>query len=104
VAVSNRLSVVPDVPTSAEQGLPQFQATGWNALFAPKGTPRDIVEKLNMAARAALKDETTRKRFLDLGAELPDEANQSPQALGALVRSEIDKWVPVIRNAGVAAQ
>ena len=103
VAVKNRLSVIPDVPTAAEQGLPAFQATGWNAMFAPKGTPKEIVDKLNASARAALKDETTRKRLLELGAELPDEAGQSPAALGELVRSEIEKWVPVIRNAGVTA-
>jgi tripartite-type tricarboxylate transporter receptor subunit TctC len=103
VAVKNRIPVIPDVPTSEEQGLPQFQAAGWNALFAPKGTPPDIVEKLNAAARAALKDETVRKRLLDLGAELPDEAGQTPAALGELVRSEIDKWVPVIKKAAVTA-
>ena len=104
VAVQNRLPVIPDVPTSAEQGLPQFQATGWNAMFAPKGTPTDVVNRLNAAARAALKDEATRKRLLDLGAELPDEAGQSPSALGELVRAEIEKWVPVIKNAGVTVQ
>ncbi len=104
VAVKNRVPVIPDVPTSAEQGLPEFQATGWNALFAPKGTPKEIVERLNAAARAALKDEATRKRLLDLGAELPDDAGQTPEALRELVRSEIDKWVPVIRKAGVTAQ
>lgn len=104
VAVKDRLAVIPDVPTAAEQGLPQFQATGWNAMFAPKGTPKEIVDRLNTAARAALNDPTTRKRFLDLGAELPDEAGQTPAALGELVRSEIEKWVPVIRNAGVTAQ
>jgi tripartite-type tricarboxylate transporter receptor subunit TctC len=101
VAVKERIPVIPDVPTSAEEGLPQFQASGWNALFAPKGTPPEIVEKLNAAARAALKDETVRKRLLELGAELPDDAGQTPQALGELVRTEIDKWVPVIRKAGV---
>ncbi len=104
VAVKDRLAVIPDVPTAAEQGLPQFQATGWNAMFAPKGTPKEIVDRLNTAARAALNDPTTRKRFLDLGAELPDEAGQTPAALGELVRSEVEKWVPVIRNAGVTAQ
>jgi tripartite-type tricarboxylate transporter receptor subunit TctC len=104
VAVKNRVPVVPDVPTSAEQGLPDFQATGWNALFAPKGTPKDVVDRLNGAARAALKDEGTRKRLLDLGAELPDEAGQSTEALRQLVSSEIDKWVPVIKKAGVTAQ
>lgn len=104
VAVKDRFAVIPDVPTAAEQGLPQFQATGWNAMFAPKGTPKEIVDRLNTAARAALNDPTTRKRFLDLGAELPDEVGQTPAALGELVRSEIEKWVPVIRNAGVTAQ
>lgn len=104
VAVKSRLAVIPEVPTSEEQGLPQFQATGWNAMFAPKGTPKEIVDRLNAAARAALKDPTTRKRFLDLGAELPDEAGQSPEALAELVRAEIDKWVPVIRKAGVSAE
>jgi len=102
-AVKNRIPVIPDVPTSEEQGLPQFQAAGWNALFAPKGTPADIVEKLNAAAKAALRDETVRKRLLELGAELPDEAGQTPAALGELVRSEIEKWVPVIKKAGVTA-
>jgi tripartite-type tricarboxylate transporter receptor subunit TctC len=103
VAVPSRLAVVPDVPTSAEQGLPEFQATGWNAMFAPKGTPQPIIDKLNAAARAALANETTRKRLLDLGAELPDQAGQSPEALRQLVASEIDKWVPVIKKAGVTA-
>jgi tripartite-type tricarboxylate transporter receptor subunit TctC len=104
VAVKNRLAVVPDVPTSAEQGLPEFQATGWNALFAPKGTPKEVVDRLNSAARAALKDEATRKRLLDLGAELPDDAGQTPEALRELVRTEIDKWVPIIKKAGVTVQ
>ena len=104
VAVKERVPVVPDVPTSAEQGLPEFQASGWNALFAPKGTPKEIVETLNAAARAALMDENTRKRLLDLGAELPDATGQTPEALAKLVSSEIDKWVPIIKNAGVTAQ
>ena len=104
VAVQSRLSVVPDVPTSTEQGLPRFQATGWNALFAPKGTPPAIVTKLNAAAKAVLKDEATRKRLLDLGAELPDEAGQTPDALARLVSAEIDKWVPTVKGAGVTGQ
>jgi tripartite-type tricarboxylate transporter receptor subunit TctC len=101
VAVENRIPVIPDVPTSAEQGLPGFQATGWNALFAPKGTPKDIVDRLNGAAREALRDETVRSRLAALGAELPNEAGQTPAALGTLVRTEIDKWVPIIKKSGV---
>lgn len=103
VATPARLAVVPDVPTSTEQGLPSFQATGWNALFAPKGTPKDILERLNKAGRAAVADAKTKGRLLDLGAELPDDAGRTPEALAALVSSEIDKWVPVIKAAGVKA-
>ena len=103
VATPARLAVVPDVPTSTEQGLPEFQATGWNALFAPKGTPKEIVERLNKAGRAAVTDAKTKGRLLDLGAELPDEAGRTPEALAALVSSEIDKWVPVIKASGVKA-
>jgi tripartite-type tricarboxylate transporter receptor subunit TctC len=101
VAVPTRVPVIPNVPTSIEQGLPQFQVSGWNALFAPKNTPREIVEKVNSAGKAALKDEAIRKRLLDLGLELPSEQEQTPAALGELVRVEIDKWVPIIKKAGV---
>jgi tripartite-type tricarboxylate transporter receptor subunit TctC len=104
VAVPARLSALPDVPTSAEQGLPEFQAVGWNALFAPKGTPREVIEKLNAAARAALKDEAVRKRLLELSVEISDDAGQTPEALRAFVAKEIDKWVPIIKKAGVTAQ
>jgi tripartite-type tricarboxylate transporter receptor subunit TctC len=103
VAVKNRIPVIPEVPTSEEQGLAQFQASGWNALFAPKGTPAEIVTILNAAARAAIKDESVRKRLFELGAELPDDAGQTPEALGELVRTEIEKWVPVIKKSGVTA-
>jgi tripartite-type tricarboxylate transporter receptor subunit TctC len=104
VAVPARLPAIPEVPTSTEQGLPAFQAVGWNALFAPKGTPKDVVEKINAAARAALKDETVRKRLLDLSVELPSEDAQTPEALRAFVAKEIDKWVPIIKKAGVTVQ
>jgi tripartite-type tricarboxylate transporter receptor subunit TctC len=103
-AVSKRVPVVPDVPTSAEQGLAEFQVTGWNAMFAPRGTPKDVVDRLNGAARAALRDEGVRKRFLELGLELPDESGRTPAALGELVRNEIDRWVPIIKKAGVVVQ
>ena len=91
------------MPTATEQGL-KFEATGWIAMFAPKGTPQPVVARLNAAARAALRDEGVRKRLLDLGNELPTAANQTPEALGAFVVSEIDKWVPVIKAAGVTGQ
>ncbi len=104
VAVPARLASIPDVPTSAEQGLPAFQAVGWNALFAPKGTPKAIVDKVNAAARAALNDPTVKARLLDLSVELPSEEAKTPEALRIFVAKEIDKWVPIIQKAGVTAQ
>lgn len=104
VATPNRLDVAKDVPTSAEGGLPEFQAVGWNAIFAPKDTPKEIVDRLNAAGRAALADAGVRARLLELGCIIPDDAGQSPAALGAHVRAEVDKWTPVIKAAGVTAQ
>jgi tripartite-type tricarboxylate transporter receptor subunit TctC len=103
VATPKRIDVAKDVPTSAEAGLPAFQAVGWNAIFAPKDTPKDIVDKLNAAGRAALSDATVRKRLLDLGCEIAGDSGQTPEALAAHVRAEINKWVPVIKAAGVTA-
>jgi tripartite-type tricarboxylate transporter receptor subunit TctC len=101
VATPERSPVLPDVPTSTEQGLAKFQATGWNLLLAPKGTPKAIVDQLNAAGMAALKDDLVRKRLLDLGAVLPSAEEQTRESAAALVRSEVDKWVPVIKAAGV---
>lgn len=103
VATPSRLPTAPDVPTSTEGGLPAFQAVGWNAIFAPKGTPRAIVDRLNAAGKAALADEAVRKRLLELGCEIPDAAGQTPEALRAHVAAEVDKWTPVIKAAGVTA-
>jgi tripartite-type tricarboxylate transporter receptor subunit TctC len=104
VATPKRLDVAKEVPTSTEGGLPGFQAVGWNAIFAPKDTPKEIVDRLNAAGRAALADEAVRKRLLELGCEIPDAAGQTSAALGAHVRAEVDKWTPVIKAAGVTAQ
>jgi tripartite-type tricarboxylate transporter receptor subunit TctC len=104
VATPDRLPQLPDMPTSKEQGLVDFQAVGWNALFAPKNTPPAVVEKLNAAARAALKDEKVLARLKDLAANIPAENERTPEWLGTFVRSEIEKWVPVIQKAGVQVQ
>lgn len=104
VAGENRVPVLPDVPTAPEQGLPEFQATGWIALFAPKGTPAENVQKLNAAARAALNDDGVRKRLLELGNELSAGKDLTPEALGAFVSAEIEKWVPIIKKAGITGQ
>ena len=99
VATPERNPSLPDVPTTTEAGLPAFQAQAWNAIFAPKGTPAPVIEKLNTAAAKALDDETVRKRLLDLGSVIPGPADRTPQALAALVKSEIAKWTPVLKPA-----
>lgn len=97
VASPSRDPSLPDVPTAAQAGLPQFNVTAWHGLFAPKGTPRPIIEQLNAALGAALTDATVRKTLLDLGSDIPDQAERSPDALAALVRREIAKWTAVLR-------
>ena len=103
IAGARKVTVLPDVPTAAEQGL-KFEAMGWQALFVPKGTPADAVSKLNAAARAAFADPATRKKLVDLGNDLPAEADQTPAAMGRFLKGEIDKWVPVITAAKITAQ
>ena len=99
IATPNRHPLLPDVPTTAEAGLPEYQATAWNAMFAPKGTPKPIIDKLNAAIVKALDDATVRKRLLEIGSDIPDAAGRTPAALAALVKSEVDKWTPIVKAA-----
>src|SRR5215510_2181455 len=101
VTATKRAAAIPNVPSSTEAGLPEMQTIAWTALFFPKGTPQPIVERINAALDQAMRDETVAKRLAELGADLPTEAERKPQALGNLVRSEIEKWVPLIQAAGV---
>jgi tripartite-type tricarboxylate transporter receptor subunit TctC len=100
VATAERNPSLPEVPTTKEAGLPEFEASAWNALFAPKDTPKPIVDKLAAALSAALDDEAVRKRLLDLGSDIPGKDRRGPAALSALVRAEVDKWGKVIKEAG----
>jgi tripartite-type tricarboxylate transporter receptor subunit TctC len=99
IATSERNPSLPNVPTTAEAGLPAFQAQAWNAIFAPKGTPAPIVARLNAAAAKALDDDNVRKRLLDLGSVIPGPADRTPEALATLVKDEIAKWTPVLKPA-----
>ena len=100
VATPERNPSLPDIPTTMEAGLPAFQAQAWNAIFAPKGTPAPIVATLNAAIAKALDDENVKKRLLELGSVIPGPKDRTPEALAALVKSEIAKWTPVLKPAG----
>jgi tripartite-type tricarboxylate transporter receptor subunit TctC len=97
IASRQRLDVIGDVPTTAEGGLPEFQVSAWNALFAPKKLPGQVQAKLNDALNKTLEHEGTRKRFLEMGAEMPDKAHRTPQFLQALVESEVNRWSAVLK-------
>ncbi|MBC7583294.1 MAG: tripartite tricarboxylate transporter substrate binding protein BugD [Tardiphaga sp.] len=87
-----RLGSLPDLPTSAQAGLPEFEAQGWNGLFAPKGTPPEIIAKLNSAARAAVESAAVKKRFVDLSTVAPDADEHAPEVLQALVVRDVAKY------------
>jgi len=100
VGTPERSPALPNVPTSQQAGLPEFQAQAWNALFAPKDTPQPIVDKLTDALDKALDDEQTRNRLLELGSVLPGKGERGQQALTVLVKREIERWTPIIKAAG----
>ncbi len=102
VTAQTRSPQLPNVPTSVEAGLPDLQTSAWTALFFPKGTEKSIVDRVNTAVDRAMRDDAIAKQLTDLGAELPTPDQRSPGALAALVRAEVDKWVPLIRATGMA--
>src|SRR6516162_2095029 len=99
-----RLPLAPDIPTFGEMGLPALSFSSWYALFAPKGTPKDIIAKLNAAAVEALADPAVRSRLADLGQEIFPREQQTPEALGALVKSDAEKWWPIIKALGIKGE
>ena len=104
VTAKERIAVAPDIPTTDEAGLPGFYFSFWHAMWAPKGTPQPIIAKLNAAVVAALADPETRKKLTDLAQVIYPPDQQTPAALHAFQKAEIDKWWPIIKAAGIKAQ
>jgi tripartite-type tricarboxylate transporter receptor subunit TctC len=99
-----RSPILPNVPTSKEAGLPEFQVSSWLGLFAPKATPKPILDKLTNALDRALDDQNIRKQFEDLADEMPDAAVRGQQPLAALVKREITRWMRIINTGGVSRE
>jgi tripartite-type tricarboxylate transporter receptor subunit TctC len=100
VTTRSRVKVLPTAPTLAEQGVKDFEVVVWHGIYAPKGTPKPILDRMNAAVRTALKDPDVVRRMDELGAEIVPDAGNTPEALHTWLKSEIDKWGPVIRAGG----
>jgi tripartite-type tricarboxylate transporter receptor subunit TctC len=104
VTANHRAAVAPDIPTVDEAGLPGLYISPWHSLWLPKGTPDDVVAKLNAAAQDALADPNVRKRLSDVGQDVVPRDRQTPAALAAYYKAETDKWWPIIKAAGLKAE
>jgi tripartite-type tricarboxylate transporter receptor subunit TctC len=99
-----RSAVVPDIPSADEEGVSGLYMSGWFGLYAPKGTPADVVGKLNAAMVQALADPGLRKRFADLGLDIAAREQQTPEGLAVFTKAEMDKWWPIIRESGIRGE
>jgi len=104
VMSSSRLMAAIDIPTVDEAGIPGLYFVNWQGLWAPKSAPKEVIEKLNAATVEALADTTVRSRLLDFGQEIYPREQQTPEALGALQKAEVDKWWPIIKAANIKAE
>jgi tripartite-type tricarboxylate transporter receptor subunit TctC len=104
VTAKTRLAVAPEIPTVDEVGMPGFYISVWHGLWVPKDTPKPIIAKLTAAVQAALADPTVRKRLTDLGQEISPREQQTPEALAAFQKAEIEKWWPIVKAANIKVE
>jgi tripartite-type tricarboxylate transporter receptor subunit TctC len=104
VAAEHRMPLAADIPTAEEAGLSGFHISLWQALWAPRGTPKDLIAKINAAVVDSLADATARSRLADLGQEIFPREQQTPEALRAFHKAEIEKWWPIIKAAGIKVE
>jgi tripartite-type tricarboxylate transporter receptor subunit TctC len=104
VTAARRLDAAPEIPTVDEAGLPGFHFTFWQALWVPKGTPKDVIGRLNGAVVATLADANVRQRFAEQGQDIPPRDRQTPAALGAFHKAEIEKWWPIVKAANIKGE
>jgi tripartite-type tricarboxylate transporter receptor subunit TctC len=104
VTTGRRIAAAPDVPTTDEAGLPGFHVDVWQALWAPKGTPKDIVARLSAATHDARAEATVRQRLAGLALDIASDPQQSPDALRAYQQAEIAKWWPIIKAANIKGE
>jgi tripartite-type tricarboxylate transporter receptor subunit TctC len=104
VADSKRLAAAPDIPTVDEAGAPGVYVIAWFGLWMPKGTPKEVIAKFSAAAMEALADPAVRERLAGLGQDVPPPEMQTAEALGRFYKAEIDKWWPIIKEAGIKVE
>ena len=104
VTIPQRAPSIPNVPSATEAGLPKLQTVAWTALFVPKRTSGSVITKLNEAVQKVMQDPLIAKRLIEIGADIPPPDQRSPEALRQLVNAEVDKWVPLIKAAGIVGQ
>lgn len=103
IASPARSPALPSVPTTKEAGLPNFEVSAWNALFAPKRTPKEVIQKLNDALGKALDDAVTHQRLIELGCNIPEPAARTPESLRRQVSAEVERWTPLLKADGAVA-
>jgi putative tricarboxylic transport membrane protein len=104
ISTTQRNPGMPNIPTTKEAGLPEFRTSAWFALFAPKGTPKAVVDTLTDALDKALDDENTHKQILEIGDDVPDKSTRGQKALATLVKTEIARWTPIIKAANIKGE